>query len=133
VSVADVLAGAGPARLAGSAPVLVIGHAADPADHGDPAVRDVAALLWQLLHERSRFVAYCLGHLVLSELLGFELVRRAPRADGSCDGFAAVARQRRIRSLLLGGMIEVTVDPRTGEVHALRGPCFLSVAGHPGE
>jgi phenazine biosynthesis protein phzE len=124
-----------PRRPAGYAPVLVVCHAADRLDPGDPVLRDVTTLLWRLLHERSGFAAYCLCHQVLCGLLGFELVRRpSPGPDPSCGGspLVAVSRRRRVRSLQLGAMIEVSADPDTGEVYGLRGPTFRSVAGHPG-
>jgi phenazine biosynthesis protein phzE len=132
-----------PTRLG---PRVVVGHTDDPTDHGDPSVALVRAVLWRLLHERKPFLAVCLGHEVLSELLGFELVRR-PAPDGGRQGsidvfgrrrqvrfdntFVALSERQQVRCLSLGGMIEVCRDPRSGEVHALRGPGFLSVQFHP--
>src|SRR4051812_39908165 len=50
-----------------------------------------------------------------------------PVRVGSYNTYAAVASPRRITD----SPIQIAADPRTGEVHALRGPGFASIQFHP--
>ncbi|WP_197540769.1 MULTISPECIES: anthranilate synthase family protein [Kitasatospora] len=117
----------------------------DPREVGDAKIAHLRGAVGTLLDQRRPFLAVCLSHQVLSTLLGLELVRRAEPNQGT---------QRRIdlfgRPELVGfyntfasrsavdaleipdlGRVEVSRDPETGEVHALRGPHFASTQFHP--
>ncbi|MET7773884.1 anthranilate synthase family protein [Nocardia sp. NPDC005366] len=119
---------------------------------GDPRVATdgkIAALrrtLDRLLRENRPFLAVCLSHQVLGDLLGMRLARRVYPNQGvqrPVDLFGTVHRVGFYNSfsvhsgtdticrLGLSGQIKVSRDAATGEVHALRGPGFYSVQFHP--
>ena len=116
----------------------------DPRADDDPKIRTLRTAIDALLGERRPFVAVCLSHQVLSMRLGLDLVRREVPNQGvqrEVDLFGArervgfyntfAARSTRDRHLAEGvGPVEVSRDPRTGEVHALRGPHFASLQFH---
>ncbi|RSS80752.1 anthranilate synthase family protein [Streptomyces sp. WAC06614] len=125
--------------------VVVLGPGpGDPRDEGDPRIIHLHAAARRLLAERRPFVAVCLSHQVLSTRLGLDLVRRSVPNQGvqrEIDLFGTTERvgfyntyaaQCLDDKLDAGdlGMIEVSRDPRTCEVHALRGPHFASMQFH---
>ena len=116
----------------------------DPRQADDPKIRSLRAAVDALLAERRPFVAVCLSHQVLSMRLGLDLVRRdVPNQGvqrdielfgdrervGFYNTFAARSAEDR-RHVEGVGLVEVSRDPRTREVHALRGPHFASVQFH---
>ncbi|NUP42991.1 MAG: phenazine-specific anthranilate synthase [Streptomyces sp.] len=116
----------------------------DPREDGDPKIRSLRAAVEALLAERRPFVAVCLSHQVLSARLGLGLVRLdAPHQGlqreielfgsrervGFYNTFAARCPTDRHHAEGVGPL-EVCRDPRTGEVHALRGPHFASLQFH---
>ncbi|NYH79978.1 phenazine biosynthesis protein phzE [Actinopolyspora biskrensis] len=116
----------------------------DPNDGGSPKIGKLRETTGRLLSERKPFVAVCLSHQVLSSLLGLPVVRRerpnqgtqreidlfgAAERVGFYNTFAAVSAEDKIE--LRGvGVVEVSRDPGTGEVHALRGPGLASMQFH---
>ena len=117
----------------------------DPSSDDDPKIGRLRSAVDALLAERRPFVAVCLSHQVLCRRLGLELVRRdVPNQGvqreidlfgvrervGFYNTFAARATEDRHHTEGLGD-VQVSRDPRTGEVHALRGPRFASVQFHP--
>ncbi|WP_067693069.1 anthranilate synthase family protein [Nocardia jejuensis] len=119
---------------------------------GDPRAASngkIAALrrtLDRLLHESRPFLAVCLSHQVLGDLLGMRLARRVYPNQGvqrPVDLFGSVHRVGFYNSFSvhsgtdtlcrpgMSGQIQVSRDATTGEVHALRGPGFYSVQFHP--
>ena len=118
----------------------------DPTDHDSFKIGRVRAVTRRLLLNGTPFLAVCLGHQVLSTLLGLEIARRAVpnqgvqreidffgRAEpvGFYNTFAAVSLVDRIPCLGREGMVEVLSEESSGEVHAMRGPGFASVQFHP--
>ncbi|MFF3911442.1 anthranilate synthase family protein [Streptomyces sp. NPDC001848] len=116
----------------------------DPGDTGHPKIAHLRQAVRTLLRARLPFVAVCLSHQVLSLELGFELVRLAsphqglqkeidlfgiPERVGFYNTFAARSATDK-RDVHNVGVVEVCRDPRTGEVHALRGPHFTSLQFH---
>ncbi|PNG16828.1 anthranilate synthase family protein [Streptomyces cahuitamycinicus] len=116
----------------------------DPGETGHPKIAHLREAVRTLLAERRPFLAVCLSHQVLSRLLGFRLRRRdVPNQGvqkeielfgdrervGFYNTFAAVAdgAEARIDGV---GRVEISRDPDTGEVHALRGPHFTSMQFH---
>jgi len=116
----------------------------DPTAAGDRKIDRLRTAVRGLLDRRQPFLAVCLSHQVLSRLLGFPLVRRdtpaqgvrreidlfgAPEQVGFYNTFAAHSPEdeRQVDGV---GMVEVSRDPATGEVHALRGPGFVSLQFH---
>lgn len=118
----------------------------DPRDVADPKIAAMHALVRRLLADRIPLLAICLGHQVLANVLGLELVRRAVPNQGTqlavdlfgrrteCgfyNTFAARADTDLITPAATGDLVELSRDGTTGEVNAMRGPGFCSVQFHP--
>jgi phenazine biosynthesis protein phzE len=118
----------------------------DPRDRTDPKIAAMAVLVRGLLDSRTPLLAICLGHQVLSTVLGLELVRRPVPNQGvqlpvdlfgravECgfyNTFAARAGADLVAAPATGDLIELSRDPATGEINAMRGPGFRSVQFHP--
>ncbi|MEE1782387.1 anthranilate synthase family protein [Streptomyces sp. SP17BM10] len=116
----------------------------DPRDTGHPKIAHLRAAVSRLLREQRPFLAVCLSHQVLSTLLGLELARRdvpnqgvqkeidlfgAPERVGFYNTFAARSDDDKITHPEFG-VVELSRDAATGEVHALRGRGFASMQFH---
>ncbi len=116
----------------------------DPRDARHPKIAHLRTAISQLLDEQRPFLAVCLSHQVLSTLLGFDLVRRevpnqgAQRAIdlfgsrvrvGFYNTFAAHSTGDKAETAR-AGVVEVSRDPESGEIHALRGQGFASMQFH---
>ncbi|ROQ96607.1 phenazine biosynthesis protein phzE [Streptomyces sp. 2132.2] len=116
----------------------------DPRDGAHPKIAHLRTAIRHLLDERRPFLAVCLSHQVLSTALGFDLVRRSEPNQGVQKEIDFFGRPERVgfyntfaaRSLgdsavVPGvGLVDISRDPQTGEVHALRGPHFASMQFH---
>ncbi|ELP67814.1 phenazine-specific anthranilate synthase component I [Streptomyces turgidiscabies] len=122
----------------------------DPRAVTHPKIAHLRSAIRQLLDEQKPFLAVCLSHQVLSTLLGLELARRpvpnqgvqreidlfgARERVGFYNTFAARCQEDKFEAPGLGagvgiGVVEVSRDHDTGEVHALRGPGFASMQFH---
>jgi phenazine biosynthesis protein phzE len=116
----------------------------DPTDASDPRVAHVREALETLLSQGKPFLAVCLSHQVLSLVLGLE-VRRGAAPDqgrqreielfgenetvGFYNTFAAHSDADKL-DVPGVGLVEISRDASTGEVHALRGPSFASLQFH---
>ncbi|MFG2039759.1 anthranilate synthase family protein [Dactylosporangium sp. NPDC048998] len=130
---------------AGDADVVVMGPGpGDPRDSADPRIAYLHATIERLLADRRRFVAVCLSHQVLSGRFELPLApcersnqgrqRRIdlfgePAVVGLYNTFAARCDQDKIDPPGVGP-VEVSRDPHTGEVFALRGQHFASLQFH---
>ena len=116
----------------------------DPGDPGDPKMSYLRGLVTGLLAAGRPVLGVCLGHQILSGLLGLGLHRRdapyqgvakdidlfgTPRKVGFYSSFTAVSPADRLVSPY--GPVEIARDPADGSVHALRGPGFAGVQFHP--
>lgn len=116
----------------------------DPRAVDHPKIAHLNTAVSRLLLERRPFLAVCLSHQVLSTRLGFDLVRRevpnqgvqreidlfgTPERVGFYNTFAARSAMDSTHCPGVGP-VEVSRDPLTGEVHALRGPHFASMQFH---
>jgi phenazine biosynthesis protein phzE len=112
----------------------------DPADLTDPKIARLRRLVDHLLESGRPMLAICLGHQVLSAALGLALHRKDAPYQGMQREIDFFGRAERVgfystytavcpASLFDG--IEVSRDPRSGEVHALRGGTFAGVQFHP--
>ncbi len=116
----------------------------DPRAPADPKMAHLRAAVDGLLAARRPFLAVCLSHQVLSLRLGLKLARReipnqgvqreiclfgARERVGFYNTFAARSAQDK-REVDDVGLVEICRDPRSGEVHALRGPGFASMQFH---
>ncbi|MER7109574.1 anthranilate synthase family protein [Streptomyces sp. NPDC000229] len=134
------------AALAHEGPVVLGPGPGDPGDPADPKMRSLRALAAALVRgHRHGLLGVCLGHELIAAGLGLPIVRKTVPFQGAqvridlfgteetvgfynsftarCDEEAATG--------LAGRGIEVSRDPVTGEVHALRGPGFAGVQFHP--
>ncbi|GAB3473955.1 anthranilate synthase family protein [Amycolatopsis cihanbeyliensis] len=118
----------------------------DPSAHSDVKISRIRSRVRELLANGTPFLAVCLGHQVLSALLGLELVRKPVpnqgvqrKVDlfgqaelvGFYNTFTAVSATDRIPCAGRAGVVEIFSQESSGEVHALRGPGFVSVQFHP--
>ncbi|MEV6236927.1 chorismate-binding protein [Lentzea sp. NPDC051838] len=126
--------------------VVVLGPGpGDPSDLAHPRIRFLHDRIARFLAESRPFLAVCLSHQVLCLRLGLDLRRRGrpnqgvqakidlfgtPAQVGFYNSFAAVSP---LDEYTVDGVgrVEVSRDPDTGEVHALRGSRFASVQFHP--
>jgi phenazine biosynthesis protein phzE len=127
------------------ADVVVMGPGpGDPRETGHAKIAHLRSTIDTLLAERRPFLAVCLSHQVLSLRLGFDLRRRDVPNQGTqreidlfgsrervgfYNTFAAWSGEDKVACPGVG-MVEVSRDPHTGEVHALRGPGFASIQFH---
>jgi 2-amino-4-deoxychorismate synthase len=117
----------------------------DPRDLADPRMQMLRALMRELLAGTVPFLSICLGHQILAAELGLEIVRRAVPNQGvqkpvdlfgrtELVGFYNTYTARAEHDFVLGagqrGPVEISRNPQTGEVHALRGTGFRSVQFH---
>ncbi|GAA2267783.1 phenazine biosynthesis protein PhzE [Streptomyces amakusaensis] len=116
----------------------------DPRDTAHPKIAHLRAAVARLLEERRPFLAVCLSHQVLSTLLGLDLVRRSVPNQGVQREIDLFGERRRVGfyntfAARSGeekkdhpdvGVIEISRDEETGEVHALRGRTFASMQFH---
>jgi phenazine biosynthesis protein phzE len=116
----------------------------DPRETTHPKVAHLRAAVARLLEERRPFLAVCLSHQVLSTLLGLDLVRRPAPNQGAQHEIDLFGRKVRVGfyntfAARCGedffehpahGRVEVSRNPATGEVHALRAAGFASMQFH---
>ncbi len=131
---------------------LVLGPGpGDPADPADPKMallRPIVADALAAARDGSRtapLLAVCLSHQLLSAQLGLPLARKAVPYQGAQEAVDLFGARRTVgfyntftarcdeaaAGRLAAEGVEVARDPRTGDVHALRGPGFAGVQFHP--
>ncbi|WP_329426651.1 anthranilate synthase family protein [Streptomyces sp. NBC_01268] len=117
----------------------------DPGEAGHPRIEAIRTTARGLLAGRHPFLAVCLSHQVVSLELGLPLVRRDVPHQGVQKEIDLFGRRERVgfynsfaargpadRTVVDGvGAVELSRDPETGEVHALRGPHFTTLQFHP--
>ena len=113
----------------------------DPRDPDDPRMAVLRTLIGARLDAGRPLLAVCLSHQVLAGLLGLPVVALPFPYQGTqrqVDVFGTAARVGSYNTFTaalgprgLPEGVEASADPRTGEVHALRGPAFASVQFHP--
>ncbi|MZE79224.1 glutamine amidotransferase, partial [Streptomyces sp. SID5475] len=134
------------AALSHGGPVVLGPGPGNPADTADPKMRLLRALAAGLVRDhRHGLLGVCLGHELLAAELGLEIARKdvpyqgaQERIDffgrretvGFYNTFTARCEEAAERELALHG-VELSRDPATGDVHALRGPGFAGVQFHP--
>ncbi|MET9322631.1 chorismate-binding protein [Streptomyces sp. NPDC003038] len=136
------------AALAWTGPIVLGPGPGNPADAGDRKMRMLRALAAELLAgHRYGLLGVCLGHELLAAELGLPLIRKAEPAQGAqtrIDLFGAeevvgfyntytAHCDAEASARLAAHGVEVSRDPSTGEVHALRSEAagFAGVQFHP--
>ncbi|NBM14898.1 anthranilate synthase family protein [Streptomyces sp. GC420] len=132
--------------LAHEGPVVLGPGPGDPGDPADPKMRLLRGLAARLLREhRHGLLGVCLGHELLAAELGLDIVRKEVPFQGAQVTVDLFGRRETVgfynsftarcddeaAEELAAHSVEVSRDPVTGEVHALRGPGFASVQFHP--
>ncbi|MBB5912156.1 phenazine biosynthesis protein phzE [Nocardia transvalensis] len=115
----------------------------DPADPDDPRIGAMRRWVDTLLATDIPFAAVCLSHQILCAALGLDITRLdrpnqgvsreislfgVPVRAGFYNTYVARSAADSVDSRL--GPVEVSRDPETGEVYALRGERFASVQFH---
>ncbi|HEY9330175.1 MAG TPA: anthranilate synthase family protein [Streptomyces sp.] len=127
-------------------PVVLGPGPGDPGDAADPKMRLLRALTAELVRDhRHGLLGVCLGHELIAAELGLDIVRKTvpyqgaqtridlfgrPETVGFYNSFTARCDDAAATELAAHG-IEASLDPATGELHALRGDGFASVQFHP--
>ncbi|MFH7595327.1 anthranilate synthase family protein [Streptomyces racemochromogenes] len=134
--------------LAWDGPVVLGPGPGDPGDGADPKMRVLRGLAGELLaSHRGGLLGVCLGHELLAAEIGLPLVRKAEPAQGAqvrIDLFGrpevvgfyntyTAACDAEAEAELAAHGVEVSRDPVTDEVHALRCAArgFAGVQFHP--
>ncbi|MFH8793065.1 anthranilate synthase family protein [Streptomyces sp. NPDC017941] len=134
------------AARAHEGPVVLGPGPGDPGDAADPKMRFLRGLTAELIRgHRHPVLGVCLGHELIAAHLGLGIVRKEVpyqgaqttvdlfgRAEtvGFYNSFVARCDEEAAAGLAARG-IEVSRDPSSGEVHALRGPGFAGTQFHP--
>ncbi len=125
-----------------AADVVVVGPGpGDPRDLEDAKIKAVRSAVDDLLAMRKPFLAVCLGHQVLCGSLGLELTYKDIVFQGTQTSVAVLDREENVGFYNtfvarvgagdpLPHDVTVDTDPRTGDVHALRGPRYRGVQFH---
>ncbi|MEU9099564.1 anthranilate synthase family protein [Streptomyces sp. NPDC048361] len=118
----------------------------DPREWNAPKIATLRRTVREVLTARQPLLAVCLGHQVLCAELGLDLVRKNPpnqglqrRIDffgrpatlGFYNTYAALCTTDRFAGPHVPEGIDVSRDPDSGEVHALRGERLRSTQFHP--
>ncbi|GAA1885864.1 anthranilate synthase family protein [Streptantibioticus ferralitis] len=134
------------AALTHPGPVVLGPGPGDPSDRTDPKMRQLRSLAAELLStHRQGLLGVCLGHELIAAELGLEIVRKRvpfqgaqehidlfgrPETVGFYNTFTARCDDAAADELAMH-RVELSRDPATGDVHALRGPGFAGVQFHP--
>ncbi|TDN88550.1 chorismate-binding protein [Microbacterium sp. BK668] len=113
----------------------------DPRDTSSPRIRRMRDVVARRRASGRPLLTVCLSHQILADSLGFDLVPLARPHQGlqkTVDVFgepASIGFYNTFTARLAPGAdpvagVEVSADPETGDVYALRGPGFASVQGH---
>jgi phenazine biosynthesis protein phzE len=129
----------------GAEDLVVLGPGpGDPTDAGDPRNAHLRWATETLLSQGKPFLAVCLSHQVLSLVLGLDVRRGAVPHQGTqreielfgenetvgfYNTFAAHSDADKL-DVPGAGLVEISRDTGTGEVHALRGPHFAAMQFH---
>ncbi|MCQ8188809.1 anthranilate synthase family protein [Streptomyces rugosispiralis] len=134
------------AALAHQGPVVLGPGPGDPGDTADPKMRFLRALAAELVAgHRHGLLGVCLGNELIAAELGLEIVRKDVPFQGAQERIDFFGREETVgfyntftarcdeaaEAELAMHRVELSRDPATGDVHALRGPGFAGVQFHP--
>ena len=125
-----------------AADLLVAGPGpGDPRDGSSARISRMRELVARRIQSGRPLLAVCLSHQILADSLGIELAPLASPHQGlqksvpvfgedASIGFYNTFTARVAPGTSRVGVAEVSADPDSGDVYALRGPGFASVQGH---
>ncbi|GAA1284847.1 anthranilate synthase family protein [Streptomyces javensis] len=134
------------AALAHQGPVVLGPGPGDPGDRADPKMRFLRALTAELVAgHRHGLLGVCLGNELIAAELGLEIVRKDVPFQGAQERIDFFGRAETVgfyntftarcdeaaETELAMHRVELSRNPATGDVHALRGPGFAGVQFHP--
>ena len=117
----------------------------NPSARDEPRIARMHEVVRELLAESMPFMAVCLSHQILSAQLGLPIHRRSephqgmqreitlfgePELVGSYNTYFATSDRDLLADPAHGRRVELSRDPLTGEVYALRSERFCSVQFH---
>lgn len=111
----------------------------DPNNMNDSKMQRYTEVLTELEKGDRPFAAVCLGHQVLSKVIGLDVEKKDDPTQGIAREIDLFGEQKRVgfyntfaakQSKDIVG-VEFSTDPETGEVHAMRGEKFVSFQFHP--
>ncbi|MCY0935123.1 anthranilate synthase family protein [Streptomyces sp. H34-S4] len=127
--------------------VVIVGPGpGDPRSTDHPKIVAMRSATEQLLRSGTPFLSVCLGHQVLSTVLGLDIKRRPvpnqgvqvkidffgrPELVGFYNTFAAHSAEDSFPCPARPGTVRACRDGATGEIHSMTGPGFASVQFHP--
>jgi 2-amino-4-deoxychorismate synthase len=129
-----------PSAVDGHDLVIVGPGPGDPRDHDDPKMAAIRTAVEDLLDREQTFLAVCLGHQVLCDLLGLDVGYKDIVFQGTQTQLPVLGRDRlvgfyntfvaRVPATGLPTGVSVETDPDTGDVHLLSGPHYRGVQFH---
>ena len=129
-----------PGSLDGYDLVVVGPGPGDPRDLDDPKMVTLRTATLALLEQRRPFLAVCLGHQVLSGLLGLDLAYKDIVFQGTQTRLRVLGHEQVVgfyntfvARVPAGGLppgVRVETDPESGDIHLLSGPHYRSVQFH---
>lgn len=134
------------AALAHEGPVVLGPGPGNPADTTDPKMRFLRTLTADLVKRHAHgLLGVCLGQELIAAELGMEIVRKEEPFQGAQKGIDFFGRPETVgfynsftaraddgtAEELAARHVELSRDPATGDVHAMRGPGFAGVQFHP--
>ncbi|MEV6011642.1 anthranilate synthase family protein [Streptomyces sp. NPDC051976] len=127
-------------------PVVLGPGPGDPSDTADPKMRFLRRLAAELVAgHRHGLLGVCLGNELLAAELGLDIVRKTDPAQGAQERIDFFGRAETVgfyntftarcddtaAEELAMHQVELSRDPLTGDIHAMRGPGFAGVQFHP--
>ncbi len=113
----------------------------DPRSIDDPKMQTVRAAADQLLARGQKFLAVCLGHQVLCDRLGLDLVFKDIVFQGTQSRLRVLDRDEtvgfyntfvaRVPQDGLPEGVSVQTDPTNGDIHLVSGPRYRGLQFHP--
>ncbi len=131
-----------PGELLDAADLVIAGPGpGDPRDEANPRIARMRGVVARRLEQGRPLLAVCLSHQILADRLGISLTPLdAPHqglqkavpvfGEDASIGFYNTFTARVPAGSARVGAAEVSADPATGDVYALRGERFASVQGH---
>ena len=112
----------------------------DPRDHADPKMAAIRSAVEDLLERQQPFLAVCLGHQAVCDVLGLSLGYKDIVFQGTQTQLPMLGRERlvgfyntfvaRAPASGLPDGVTVETDPATGDVHLISGPHYRGVQFH---